>query len=84
MWPISLRGLSFFCVAIIMASMKLSSEIFAVRHSPYPVSKFKLGRPSARAQRKWLGTFFCDEQEMKYEKDENSRPLNLVRVSCAL
>ena len=42
-----LLGVLFFpCVGVITASMKLSSEIFAVRHSPYAVSKFELRRPS--------------------------------------
>ena len=44
------RGPSVLCVTVITASMKLSSEIFAVRHSPYPVSKFELGRPNEHGE----------------------------------
>ena len=53
MQPISLRGPSFFCVVIITACMKLSSEIFAVWHSPYPVNKFELSRPSEHKENGW-------------------------------
>ena len=53
MWPISLRGPSFVCVAVITASMKLSGKIFTVQHSPYPVSKFELGKRSERGENGW-------------------------------
>ena len=59
--------------------------IFVVQHNPYPVKKFELGRPSE--QRKWLGNIFVMNNIMNnYEKknNENSRPLNLVCISCTL
>ena len=84
MRPISSGGPSFVCVAVITASMKLSGEIFAVQHSPYPVSKFELGRPSKHGENGWEH-FFVTNKMMNMKKDnKNSRPLNLVRVSCAL
>ena len=43
----------FLCVGVIRASTKLSGEIFAVRHSPYAVSKFELRRPSERGENGW-------------------------------
>ena len=54
----------FFCVTT--ASTKLFSEVFAVWHSPYLVSKFELGRPSEHGEMGW--EHFCDEQEHEYEK----------------
>ena len=75
---------SFLCVAVITASMKLSGEIFTVRHSPCAVSKFELGRPSERGENGWEH-FFVTNNNMNMKKDnENSRPLNLVCVSYAL
>ena len=53
MRPISLGGPFLLCVGVIMASMKLSGEIFAVWHSPYAVSKFELHRPSERGENGW-------------------------------
>ena len=53
MRPISLRGLSLLCVVVITASMKLSGEIFKVRHSPYAVSKFEFGKPSKQGENGW-------------------------------
>ena len=44
----------------VTASTKLSSEIFAVRHSPYAVSKFELRRPSERGENGW--EHFYDEE----------------------
>ena len=52
MQPILLGG-PLFCVIVIMASMKLSGEIFAVRHSLYAVNKFELGRPSEHKENGW-------------------------------
>ena len=63
------------CAVVIMASTKLSGEIFTVRHSSYPVSKFELGQPSEKI----AGIAFCDK-ELKLE----ARPLNLVHISCTL
>ena len=64
MWPILLWGEpSFLCVAVITASTKLSSEIFAVQHSPCIVSKFEPGRPSE------LGENFCDKQQNNMKRD---------------
>ena len=38
-----------------------ASEIFAVRHSPYPASKFELGRPSEHGENGW-NTFWMNEK----------------------
>ena len=66
-----------------MTSIELSGEIFAVWHSSYAVSKFKPCRPSERGENGW--EHFLDEREMNIKKDnENSRPLNLVHISCTL
>ena len=46
--------------------MELFSEILAVRHSPYAVSKFELGCPSEHGKNGW--EHFCDEQQHEYEK----------------
>ena len=81
--PISLREPNLLCVVILTASMELhvSGEIFAVRHSPYAVSKFELGRPSEHG--KMAGNIFVTNNNMNMKKDnENSRPLNLVRITC--
>ena len=64
MRPILSGGSSFHRVAFIMASTELSNKIFAVRHSPYDVSKFELGLASTE---KWLGTFFV-MNDNEYEK----------------
>ena len=53
MRPISLGGPFLLCVDVITASTKLSGEIFAVRHSPYAVSKFEFRRPSERGENGW-------------------------------
>ena len=84
MRPILLGWPFFLCVGIITASTKLSGEIFAVRHSPYAVSKFELRRPSERGENGWEH-FFTTKNIMKMKKDnENSRPLNSVHASCVL
>ena len=67
MWPISLGGPFLLCVGVIMASTKLSGEIFAVRHSPYAVSKFELRRPSERRENGW--ELFLQQQEY-YENEK--------------
>ena len=78
------REPSFLCVTIITASMKLYSAIFTVRHSPYLMSEFELSRPSECRENGWEH-FFVMNENMNMKKDnENSRPLNLVHVSCAL
>ena len=82
MRPISLGGPFLLCVGVITASMKLSGEIFAVRHSPYAVSKF-VGPVSTE---KMAGNIFCDNKNiMKMKKDnDNSRPLNSIHASRVL
>ena len=89
MWPISLGGPFFLCVGVITASTKLSGEIFAVRHSPYVVSKFELRRPSERGENGWEHFFMTKKNKnkniMKMKKDnKNSRPLNSVHASRVL
>ena len=76
---VALRHVAHF---VIMASMKLSGEIFAVRHSPYAVSKFELGMPSERGENGWEHFFGRKRNERKYE--QNYRPLNLICVSCVM
>ena len=68
MRPISLGGPFLLCVGVITASTKLSSEIFAVRHSLYAVSKFELCRPSERGENGWEH-FFTDEY---YENEKKT------------
>ena len=84
MQPISSRGPSFLSVAIISASMKLSAEIFAVWHSPYPVSKFELGRPSERRENGWEHFFVTNENMNMKKDDENSRPLLASKLGSRL
>ena len=64
--PFRPREPSFLCIAVIMASMKLTGEIFAVRHRPYLMSEFELCRPSDCRENGW--EHFCDEQDDEYEK----------------
>ena len=75
----------FLRVVVKTACTKLSGKIFAVRHSPYPLSKFELGRPSECGENGWEHAFFMTNKIMNTKKDnENFRPLNSVQVSCAL
>ena len=84
MRPISSRGSFFLNVVVISASMKLSAEIFAVQHSPYPVSKFELGRPSKHGENGWEH-FFVTNKNMNMKKDnENSRPLKASKLGSRL
>ena len=66
-----------------MASTKLSGETFAVRHNPYAVSKFDLGRPS-ECREKISGNIVINNNTNMKKDDENSRHLNSVHVSCVL
>ena len=88
MRPISSEGPSFVCVTVITASTELSGEIFSVQHSTYAVSKFELRRPSERRENGWEYFFVTNNnnnKNMNMKKDnENSRPLNSVRVSRGL
>ena len=64
-----------------MASTELSGN--TVKHSPYAVSNFELGRPCEHRENGW--EHFLDDQEVIIKKDdENSRPLNLICISYAL
>ena len=62
------------------ASMELSGEIFAVRHSPYPVSKFELGRPSECGENGWERFFVTNKNINVKKDDENSRPLKASKL----
>ena len=76
-------GPSFSCVAVIMASMKLSGEIFAFRHSPCAVSKCELDKPSEHGENSW--EHFCDEQH-EYEKRQRKFQATKLglRLLCTL
>ena len=75
---------------IIMAPTctKLSIETFAVQHNPYPLSKFKLGRPSQHREMAESIIILMmnknNNKNMNIKKDKNPRLLNLVYVSHAL
>ena len=82
--PFRLRGPSLLCVAVISAYIKLFAEIIAVWHSPYPVSKFELGRPSDCRENGWEH-FFVMKKNMNMKKDdENSRPLKGFKLGSRL
>ena len=70
MRPISLGGPFLLCVDVMTTSTKLSAEIFAVRHSPYAVSKFELFRPSEHEENGW--EHFMRQQEY-YENEKRQR-----------
>ena len=61
MRPNPFRGLSPSFGVAISASMDLSREIFALRHSLRAVCEFELGRPGERGEKSWER--FFDEQE---------------------
>ena len=74
----------FFCVAIILASMKLSGEIFAVQRTSYAVSKFELGRPSECGENGWEHFFVTNENMNMKKHDENSSPLKASKLGSYL
>ena len=79
MWPILSRGPSLLCV-VISASMKLSSEIFALQYSPYAVSKFEISRPTKRGENGWEHIFVTNKNQ-NMNIDKNYRSLNSVCIS---